>query len=193
MLSSSVYYQDDKIRRRSDWSKWIPFSGTTSTASPSSASMNGSMGERNPSEFPNNGVYSEDPKKHRDSQGVRSNKDNISTEAKGTEEHLSQDVLSCSLNKDFSTITINEKPKTSSAFPTNLRKHESSFRSGEVKIQKVNSKTNVHGAQNERGFSSGLPSSFSSFSGDQSTFLLDEELELEHGDHSHDDRYSHKR
>jgi la-related protein 1 len=38
-----------------------------------------------------------------------------------------------------------------------------------------------------------LPSSFSSFSGDQSTFLLDEELELEHGDHSHDDRYSHKR
>jgi kinesin family member 15 len=44
-----------------------------------------------------------------------------------------------------------EKPKTSSAFHTNIHIHESSFRSGEV--QKMNSKRNVPGAQNERRFS----------------------------------------
>jgi la-related protein 1 len=184
MLSFFVYYQDDKIRRRFDWSKWTPFSGT-STVSPSSAIMDGSMGERNHGGFSNKDAYSEDPKKHCDSQDVRSNKD--------AEEHLAQDVHRCSLNKDFSAITIDEKPKTSSAFPTNLRRHESTFRSGEVKVQKVNSKRNVPGAQNERSFSSGLSRNFSSFSGDQSTFLLDEELELEHVDHSHHDHYLHKR
>jgi hypothetical protein len=46
-----------------------------------------------------------------------------------------------------------EKPKTSSAFHLNLHRHESSFRSGEVKVHKVHSKRNVPGAQNERGFS----------------------------------------
>jgi la-related protein 1 len=185
MLSFFVYYQDNKIRRRFDWSKWTPFSGTTSTASPSSASMDGSVGERNPSGFSNKGACSEDPKKHCDSPDVRSNKD--------AEQHLAQDVHRFPLNKNFSAITIDEKPNISSAFPTNLRRHESSFRSGEVKVQKVNSKRNVPGSQNERSFSSGLSRNFSSFSGDQSTFLLDEELELEHVDHSHDDHYLHKR
>ncbi|KAK3159934.1 hypothetical protein QOZ80_1BG0052940 [Eleusine coracana subsp. coracana] len=184
--STLVEIQDDKVRRRSDWSKWKSSSGT-------SASMDSSMGERNSSGFSNNDAYSEDPKKHCHSQDVGSSKDYMSVKEKGSEEHLAQDVHSCSLNKDFSAIAVNEKPKTNSASPTNLRKHEYPFRSGEVKVQKVNSKINIPGAQKERGFSSTLPSNFSSFSGDQSTFLLDEELELEHVDHSHDDHHAHKR
>ncbi|GJN37897.1 hypothetical protein PR202_gb26896 [Eleusine coracana subsp. coracana] len=180
------FNRDDKVRRRSDWSKWKSSSGT-------SASMDSSMGERNSSGFSNNDAYSEDPKKHCHSQDVGSSKDYMSVKEKGSEEHLAQDVHSCSLNKDFSAIAVNEKPKTNSASPTNLRKHEYPFRSGEVKVQKVNSKINIPGAQKERGFSSTLPSNFSSFSGDQSTFLLDEELELEHVDHSHDDHHAHKR
>ncbi|TVU22565.1 hypothetical protein EJB05_32275 [Eragrostis curvula] len=173
--SSLLEVQDDKIRRRSDWSKWIPFSGTTSTASPSSASMDSSIGEKNTGGFSN--------KDH--------SKDYM--EAKGAEEHLAQDAHRCSLNKDFSAIAIAENRKGSSASPRNSRKHESSFRFDEVKAQKVNSRINVPSAQNERVFSSGSPRNFSSFSGDQNTFLLDEEMELEHVDHPHDDHYPHKR
>ena len=44
----------------------------------------------------------------------------------------------------------------------------------------MKSKTHIPDSQND----------FSSFGGDQSTFMLDEELELEHADHSRDD---HKR
>ena len=182
-----MYYQDNKIRRRSDWSKWISFSGTTSVASPSSASMDSSMGERNIFGF------SEDQKKLCHSEDIRRNIDYIGIEAKVAEEHLGEDAHSCSLNKDLSAIRIDEKPKSISAFPINSHKHESSVRSGEVEVQKVNSKINARDSQSERGFSNGLPSDFSSFSGDQSTFLLDEELELEHVDHSRDDLYSHKR
>ncbi|XP_062208078.1 la-related protein 1A-like isoform X2 [Phragmites australis] len=188
-LSSSTLLevQDNKIRRRSDWSKWISFSGTTSVASPSSASMDSSMGERNIVGF------SEDQKKLCHSEDIRRNIDYIGIEAKVAKEHLAEDAHNCSLNKDLSAIRIDEKPKSISAFPINSHKHESSVRSGEVEVQKVNSKINARDSQSERGFSNGLPSDFSSFSGDQSTFLLDEELELEHADHSHDDLYSHRR
>ncbi|XP_062195934.1 la-related protein 1A-like isoform X2 [Phragmites australis] len=190
-ISSLLEVQDDKIRRRSDWSKWISFSGTTSVASPSSASMDSSMGERNTGGFSNKDGCSEDQKKHCNSQDIRHNIDYIGMEAKVAEEHLAEDMHSCSLNKDLTAISIDEKPKSISAFPINSRNHESFVRSGEVKAQKVNSKINVPVSQS--GFSNGLPSDFSSFNGDQSTFLLDEELELEHVDHSCDDLYSHKR
>ncbi|KAJ1283221.1 hypothetical protein BS78_03G111900 [Paspalum vaginatum] len=181
--SSLLEVQDDKIRRRSDWSKWVSF--TTSVASPSSASMDSSIGEKNIGGFSSKDAYTEDQNKH------GCNPD-IVMEAKVADEQV-QDAHICSMNKEFSAIGINEKSKGLSAYPINSRKHESSFRFGEVKAQKVKSKIQLPNSQNERDFSNGLPSDFSSFGGDQSTFLLDEELELEHVEHSHDDLYSHKR
>ena len=187
-----VYYQDDKIRRRSDWSKWVSFSGTTSVPSPSSTSMNNSMGGSNTGGFSNKDAYSEDQKKHPHSQDIRGNIDCISTEAKIADEQLAHDAHSCSLNKDLSAISIDEKPKSISA-RVNLCKHEAVFRTGDVKVQKVNTKIKVPDSQRERGFFNDLPSDSPSFSGDQSTFLLDEELELEYVELSRDDLYSHKR
>lgn len=181
-----VYCQDEKIRRRSDWSKWVSLSGT-SVASPSSASMDSSVGDKNIGGFSNKDAYSEDQKKHCQSKDIRCNTD-IGMEENVIDEQV-QDSHGYSLNKDFSVISIDEKTKNLSAHPSH--KHDSSFRFGEV--QKVRSKINVPDAQSERGFSNGFPSDFSSFGGDQSTFLLDEELELEHVDHSRDDLYSHKR
>lgn len=154
--------------------------------SPSSASMDSSVGEKNIGGFSNKDAYSEDQKKHGQSRDIRCNT-HIGMEEKVIDEQV-QDSHDHSLNKDFSAINIDEKPKNLSAHPS--RKHESS-RFGEV--QKVRSKINVHDAQRERDFSNGFPSDFSSFGGDQSTFLLDEELELEHVDHSRDELYSHKR
>ena len=163
-----VYYQDDKIRRRSDWSKWVFFSGTTSVASPSSASMDSSMGERNIGGFSNKDAGSEDQNKH----GMK---------AEVADEQV-QDSHSSTLNRDLSALSIDEKPKSLAAHPIKSSKHEPSFRSGsgDFKVQKVKSKTHMPDSQND----------FSSFGGDQSTFMLDEELELEHADHSRDD---HKR
>jgi la-related protein 1 len=165
--SSLLEVQDDKIRRRSDWSKWVSLSGTTSIASPSSASMDSSMGERNIGGFSNKDADSEDQKKH----GFLN--------AKVADEQV-QDSHSCSLNRDLSALSIYEKPKSFAAHPIKSSKHEPSFRSGDFKVQKVKSKTHIPDSQND----------FSSFGGDQSTFMLDEELELEHADHSRD---GHKR
>ncbi|KAL6849929.1 hypothetical protein ACP4OV_020556 [Aristida adscensionis] len=190
--SSLLEVQDDKIRRRSDWSKWIPLSGTTSVASLSSASMDGSMGHRNVVGFSNKDASSEDQNKHCHSQNIRSNIDSPGTEAEVPVEHLAEDAHSCSLNKEFSSISIGEHPNCISALPANSRKHESSVRYGEVEVQKLSSKINIPDSQSKRGFSNGLPSGLSTFSCDQSTFLLDEELELEHVNHSQDDAYSHK-
>jgi la-related protein 1 len=165
--SSLLEVQDDKIRRRSDWSKWVSLSGTSSIASPSSASMDSSMGERNIGGFSNKDADSEDQKKH----GFFN--------AKVADEQV-QDSHSCSLNRDLSALSIYEKPKSLAAHPIKSSKHEPSFRSGDFKVQKVKSKTHIPDSQND----------FSSFGGDQSTFMLDEELELEHADHSRD---GHKR
>lgn len=176
-----VYYQDDKIRRRSDWAKWASFSGATSVASPSSASMD-SRGERNIGGFSNKDDDSEDQKKHSQSKDIKCNTDYINTEAKVADEQV-QDAHIYSLNRDLSAISIDEKPKSLAAQSIKSSKHYSSFRSGDVKVQKVKSKINAPDSQND----------FSSFGGDQSTFMLDEELELEHADHSRDDLYSHKR
>jgi len=149
--------------------------------------MDSSVGEKNIGGFSNKDAYSEDQKKHCQSKDIRCNTD-IGMEENVIDEQV-QDSHGYSLNKDFSVISIDEKTKNLSAHPSH--KHESSFRFCEV--QKVRSKINVPDAQSERGFSNGFPSDFSSFGGDQSTFLLDEELELEHVDHSCDDLYSHKR
>ncbi|KAL6627674.1 hypothetical protein ACP70R_031400 [Stipagrostis hirtigluma subsp. patula] len=191
--SSLLEVQDDKIRRRSDWSKWISSSETTTVKSPSSTSMDSSMGERNIVGFSSKDGSSEDQKKHHHSQNMTRNIDCTGTEPKVAEEHLAEDVHSCSLNKDLSALSIGEKPMAISASPINSHKHESSVRSGEVRVQRVSSKINAPDSQSKRGFSKGLPNDFSTFSSDQSTFLLDEEIELEHVDHAHDDLYSHKR
>ncbi|KAG2596643.1 hypothetical protein PVAP13_5KG176800 [Panicum virgatum] len=164
--SSLLEVQDDKIRRRSDWSKWVSFSGTTSVASPSSMSMDSSMGERNIGGFSNKDADSKDQNKH----GMK---------AEVADEQV-QDSHSSTLNRDLSALSIDEKPKSLAAHPIKSSKHEPSFRSGDFKVQKVKSKTHIPDSQND----------FSSFGGDQSTFMLDEELELEHADHSRDD---HKR
>ena len=104
-----VYYQDDKIRRRSDWSKWVFFSGTTSVASPSSASMDSSMGERNIGGFSNKDAGSEDQNKH----GVK---------AEVADEQV-QDSHSSSLNRHLSALSIDEKPKSLAPHPTKSSKH----------------------------------------------------------------------
>lgn len=148
-------------------------------ASPSSASMDSSMGERNTGGFSNKDGDSEDQKKHCQSQDIGCNTDYISTKAKVADEQV-QDAHICLLNRDLSAISIDEKPKNLGAKSS---KHDSSFRSGDFKVQKVKAKINTPDSQ----------SGFSNFGGDQSTFMLDEELELEHADHSRDDRYSHKR
>ncbi|OEL34909.1 La-related protein 1A [Dichanthelium oligosanthes] len=179
--SSLLEVQDDKIRRHSDWLKWVSLSGT-SVASPSSASMDSSMGERNTGGFSNKDADSEDQKKHCQSQDIGCNTDHIGMKAKVADEQV-QDAHSCSLSRDLSAISINEKPKSLAAHSIKSSKHDSSLRSGDVKVQKVKSKINTPDSQND----------FSSFGGDQSTFMLDEELELEHADHSRDDLYSHKR
>ncbi|TKW12678.1 hypothetical protein SEVIR_5G050800v4 [Setaria viridis] len=179
--SSLLEVQDDKIRRRSDWAKWASFSGATSVASPSSASMD-SRGERNIGGFSNKDDDSEDQKKHSQSKDIKCNTDYINTEEKVADEQV-QDAHIYSLNRDLSAISIDEKPKSLAAQSIKSSKHYSSFRSGDVKVQKVKSKINAPDSQND----------FSSFGGDQSTFMLDEELELEHADHSRDDLYSHKR
>jgi la-related protein 1 len=75
----------------------------------------------------------------------------------------------------------------------NSRTHEASFKAGDVKVRKVNTKMKVPDSQSERPFCNDLPDDSPSFSGDQSTFMLDEELELEHVENSRDDIYSHKR
>ncbi|CAO2162078.1 unnamed protein product [Urochloa humidicola] len=178
--SSLLEVQDDKIRRRSDWSKWISFSGT-SVASPSSASMDSSMGERNIGGFSNKDADSEDQKKHSKSQDNICNTD-IGMKAKVADEQA-QDAQICSLNRDLSAISIDEKPKNLAVHAVKSSKHDYSFRAGDVKVHKVKSKINAPDPQND----------FSSFGGDQSTFMLDEELELEHAHHPHDDLYSHKR
>ncbi|CAO2180345.1 unnamed protein product [Urochloa humidicola] len=179
--SSLLEVQDGKIRRRSDWSKWISFSGTTSVASPSSASMDSSMGERNIGGFSNKDADSEDQKKHSKSQDNICNTD-IGMKAKVADEQA-QDAQICSLNRDLSAISIDEKPKNLAVHAVKSSKHDYSFRAGDVKVHKVKSKINAPDPQND----------FSSFGGDQSTFMLDEELELEHAHHPHDDLYSHKR
>jgi la-related protein 1 len=148
--------------------------------------MDSSVCEKNIGGFSNKDAYSEDQKKHCQSKDIRNT--DIGIEEKVIDEQV-QDSHGYSLNKNFSVISIDEKTKNLSAHLSH--KHESSFRFGEV--QKVRSKISVPDAQTERGFSNGFPSDFSSFGGDQSTFLLDEELELEHVDHSRDDLYSHKR
>ncbi|KAF8724155.1 hypothetical protein HU200_021171 [Digitaria exilis] len=173
---------DDKIRRRSDWSKWVSFSGTSSIASPSSGSMDSSMGERNTGGFSNKDGDSGDQKKHCQSQDIGCHTDYTSTKAKVTDEQV-QDAHISLLNRDLSAISIDEKPKSLGAQPLKSNKHGSSFRSGDLKLQKVKAKINTPDSQSD----------FSNFGGDQSTFMLDEELELEHADHSRDDRYSHKR
>ncbi|CAL4950568.1 unnamed protein product [Urochloa decumbens] len=179
--SSLLEVQDDKIRRRSDWSKWVSCSGTTSVASPSSASMDSSMGERNIGGFSNKVADSEDQKKHSKSQDIRCNTD-IGMKAKVADEQA-QGAQICSLNRDLSAISIDEKPKNLAAHAVKSSKHDSSFSAGAIKVHKVKSKINAPDSQND----------FSSFGGDQSTFMLDEELELEHADHPRDDLYSHKR
>lgn len=189
--SSLLDVQDDKIRRRSDWSKWVSFSGTTSVPSPSSTtSIDNSMAESNTSGFSNKDAHPEDQKKHPLPQDIKCNIDGVSTESVVADEQLANDAQSCSLNKFFSSITIDEKPKSISAFSVKPRTHEAAFRTGDAKVQKANTKLKVPNSQNERGFCTDLPSDSPSFSGDQSTFMLDEELELEHVEHS---LYSHKR
>ena len=181
-------YQDDKIRRRSDWSKWVSLSGTTSVRSPSStASMDNIIVESSTGSFSNKDAYSEDQKRHPHPQDTESNIDVIGNEAIVPDERLP------TLNKNLSVISIDEKPKNISTFSVNSRTHEASYRTGDVKVQKVNTKMKVPDSQSGRGFCSDLPNDSPSFSGDQSTFMLDEELELEHAEHSHDDIYSHKR
>uniref|UniRef100_A0ACD5VVX6 Uncharacterized protein n=1 Tax=Avena sativa TaxID=4498 RepID=A0ACD5VVX6_AVESA len=192
--SSLLEVQDDKIRRRSDWSKWVSFSGTASVQSPSStASMDNIMSESNTSSFSNQDACSEDQKRHPHPEDIKSNIDVIGTEAILPGEQLPTDAHSFSLNKNFSAIRIDEKPKSISTSSVNSRTHEASFRTGDVKVQKVNMKMKAPDSQSERGFCNDLPNNSPSFSGDQSTFMLDEELELEHVEHSRDDIYSHKR
>lgn len=193
-LSDATSYQDDKIRRRSDWSKWVSFSGTTSVRSPSStASMDNIVGESNTGSFSNKDACSEDQKRHPHPQDIERKIDVIGNEAIVPDEQLPNDAHSSSLNKNFAAITIDEKPKSISTFSAKSRTHEASFRTGDVKVQKVNTKMKVPDSQRERGFCNDLPNDSPSFSEDQSTFMLDEELELEHAEHSRDDIYSHKR
>lgn len=175
-----VYHQDGNMRRRSDWSKWVSLSGT-SLPSPSSTSMDNTTGECNKD------AYSEDEKKPH----PRS----VDCVGMGASDEPSHDTLSSSvtsLNKGLSNISIDNKPKSISACSLNSQKHEAAFRTGDVKVQKVNTKIKVPDSQRERGFCNDFISDSPSFSGDQSTFLLDEELELEHAELSHD-LYSHKR
>jgi la-related protein 1 len=177
-----VYCQDDKIRRRSGWAKWASFSGATSVASPSSATMDSSMGERNIGAFSDKDADSKDQKKYSHSQDIKCTTDYINAKAKVDDEQV-QDAHICSVNRDLSAVSIDEKPKSLAAQSIRSSKHDSSFRAGDVKVQKVKSKINTPDSQNV----------FSSFGGDQSTFMLDEELEMEHADHSRNDLYSHKR
>lgn len=178
--SSLLEVQDGNMRRRSDWSKWVSLSGT-SLPSPSSTSMDNTTGECNKD------AYSEDEKKPH----PRS----VDCVGMGASDEPSHDTLSSSvtsLNKGLSNISIDNKPKSISACSLNSQKHEAAFRTGDVKVQKVNTKIKVPDSQRERGFCNDFISDSPSFSGDQSTFLLDEELELEHAELSHD-LYSHKR
>uniref|UniRef100_A0A0D9UZD5 HTH La-type RNA-binding domain-containing protein n=1 Tax=Leersia perrieri TaxID=77586 RepID=A0A0D9UZD5_9ORYZ len=180
--SNLLEVQDGNIRRRSDWSKWVSLSGT-SLPSPSSTST--TTGECITGGFSNKDAYAEDQKKHPRPEDIG----NVADEP-------SQDTLSSSftsLNKGLSTISIDDKPKSSSACSVNSQNHEAAFRTGDVKVQKVNTKIKGPDSQSGRGFSNDLPSDSPSFCGDQSTFLLDEELELEHAELSRDDIYSHKR
>lgn len=140
------------------------------------------MGERNTGGFSNKDGDSGDQKKHCQSQDIGCHTDYTSTKAKVTDEQV-QDAHISLLNRDLSAISIDEKPKSLGAQPLKSSKHGSSFRSGDFKVQKVKAKINTPDSQSD----------FSNFGGDQSTFMLDEELELEHADHSRDDRYSHKR
>ncbi|KAL5220815.1 hypothetical protein ABZP36_025528 [Zizania latifolia] len=190
--SSLLEIQDGNIRRRSDWSKWVSISGT-SVPSPSSTSMDNTTGESNTGGFSNKGAHSEDQKKPPHPQDIRCDIDSVDMETNVADDEPSQDTHSSSLNKDFSTIGIDDKSKNNSAFSLNSHGHEAAFRAGDVKIQKLNTKIKVVGSQSDRGFCNDLPSDYPSFSGDQSTFLLDEELELEHAELSRDDLYSHKR
>lgn len=180
--SSLLEVQDDKIRRRSDWSKWVSFSGSSVQSPSSTASTDNIMGESNTGSFSNQDACSEDQKRHPYPQDIKSNIDVIGTE------QLPKDGHSSSLSKNFSAITIDGKPKSIST-SSNSRTHEASFRTGDVKVRKVN----TNDSQSARGFCNDLPNDSPSFSGDQSTFMLDEELELEHAEHSRDDIYSHKR
>ncbi|XP_040379832.1 la-related protein 1A isoform X2 [Oryza brachyantha] len=188
-ISTLLEVQDGNIRRRSNWSKWVSLSGT-SLQSPSSTSMDNTTGECNTGPFSNKDYYSEDEKKHphpgsTDCVGMETN---VSDEP-------SQDTLTSSvtsLNKGLSNISIDNKPKNISACSVNSQKHEAAFRTGDVKVHKVNTNIKVPDSQSERGFCNDLPSDSPRFSGDQSTFLLDEELELEHAEFSQD-IYSHKR
>ncbi|XP_037405286.1 la-related protein 1A-like isoform X1 [Triticum dicoccoides] len=193
--SSLVEVQDDKIRRRSDWSKWVCSSGATSVHSPSStASMDNIMGESNTGGFSNkDDSFSSDQKKHPHSQDDKCNIDGAAIEAIVPDEELPNDAHSCSLNKGLSAMTIGGKPKRISTFSGNSRTQEAAVRTSDVKVRKVNTKMKVPDSQSESGFRKDLPSNSPSFSGDQSTFMLDEELELEHAEHSRDDVYSHKR
>ncbi|KAI5006634.1 hypothetical protein ZWY2020_033877 [Hordeum vulgare] len=165
------FNRDDKIRRRSDWSKWVSSSGATSVQSPSStASMDNIMGESNTGGFSNkDDAFSSDQKKHPHPHDNKCNIDGAAIEAIVPDEELPNDAHSCSLDKGLSAMTIGGKPKS---IPHSLMK--------------------VPESQSGSGFRN-LPSDSPSFSGDQSTFMLDEELELEHAEHSRDGVYSHKR
>jgi la-related protein 1 len=186
-------YQDDKIRRRSDWSKWVSLSGTSVQSPSSTASMDNTMVESNTGSFSNQDAYSEDQKSQPHPQDIKSNINVIGTDAIVPDEQLRNNVHSSSLNKNFSAIAIGGKPKSICTSSVNSRTHEASFRTGDVKVQKVNTKMKVPDSQSKRGFCNDLQNESPSFSGDQSTFMLDEELELEHAEHSRDDIYSHKR
>ncbi|KAG8052443.1 hypothetical protein GUJ93_ZPchr0001g32834 [Zizania palustris] len=189
--SSLLEIQEGNIRRRSDWSKWVSLSGT-SVPSPSSTSMDSTMGESNTGGFSNKGTYSGGQKKHPHPQDMRYNIDSVGMEANVADDEPSQDTHSSSLNKDFSTISIDDNPKNNSEFSLNSHKHEAAFRAGDVNVPKLNTKIKVVDSQSG-GFCNDLPSDSPSFSCDQSTFLLDEELELEHAELARDDLYSHKR
>ncbi|KAM0870772.1 hypothetical protein ACQ4PT_039809 [Festuca glaucescens] len=191
--SSLLEVQDDKIRRRSDWSKWVSLSGTSVQSPSSTASMDNIMVESNTGSFSNQDAYSEDQKRQPHPQDVKSNINVIGTEAIVPDEQLRNNVHNSSLNKNFSAIAIGGKPKSICTSSVNSRTHEASFRTGDVKVRKVNTKMKIPDSQSERGFCNDLQNDSPSFSGDQSTFMLDEELELEHAEHSRDDIYSHKR
>ncbi|XP_073104324.1 la-related protein 1A isoform X2 [Elaeis guineensis] len=208
--SELIEVQDDKIRRRNDWSKWIPASAlqAVSTKSQSTEGQSPVGMEKNDTSGSNNGGISHESNagqttcKDRDESLPTSNDDSKAEVKNTTECNMEQGDsnerskelasgpflepkqgepcdCSCLLDKDYvSSISVRSEGSQKKTYLSCGVSDPSSSHNPE--LQKVNTRSNMRPDTSSRGSFNGFVNNESpSFAGEQNTFMLDEELELE--------------
>ncbi|XP_072984049.1 la-related protein 1A isoform X2 [Typha latifolia] len=198
--SSLIEVQDDKIRRRNDWSKWIPPSlSSVSVEVQSPVSM-----ERNISGISNECAGCQttcsEQDEHLPSASNNSNMERstelASAPAPEIEEKEPCNRCNCSANQNTvaAMFASNNTCINTSVSSEHSQENVALSTSSDTEISKINGQSKRRpDMPNLRSFSNDFVAESSGFSGDQSTFMLDEELELEQTSVRKDHLCSNKR